>query len=244
MANINQRWHKAVLTGCPHGNFACPVAQDNVMAIVEDFRPDVRVCLGDLLDLAALRSGAHGTADEHASLEDDYNSGVEWLRRYRPTHRCHGNHDHRIYKLLNDRRAVLSRLAQLVVADIEAVDAENHTEVRPYHMRRGWFQFGDTLAGHGWMYNEQALRDHAETFGKCVIAHLHVPHMSSGRTLKPTPAWCVGTLADPDRLDYAQTRRNTLRWAHGLVQLEYTETQCEVRLITATCNHGEPETWA
>lgn len=215
------------------------------MAIVEDFQPHERVCLGDLHDYAALRSGSSGTADEYSSLTDDFHAGVNWLRRFRPTKRCHGNHDHRIYKLLNDPRAKLATLAQWVVRDIAAVDEENGTEVKPYlPMRRNVFRFGDHFAGHGWMYSEQALRDHAETFGNIIIAHLHVPGMAYGRTLHTSRATCVGTMADPDRLDYAQTRRNTLRWAHGVVQLEYTDDQCEVRLITATCNHGEPEHWS
>jgi hypothetical protein len=214
------------------------------MAIVEDFDPHERVCLGDLHDYAALRSGASGTADEFSDLELDFDAGIQWLRRYRPTKRVHGNHDHRIYKLLNDPRAKLALLAKAVTLSIQEVDDENETDVKPYHMRRGWFQFGDLLAGHGWMFNEHAVRDHAETFGKCVIAHLHVPSMVYGRTAKPTPAWCVGTMADPDRLDYAQTRRNTLRWAHGVVLVEYTDTHAEVQLITATCNHGAPEIWS
>lgn len=247
MFNINQKWTKAVLTSCPHGNHACTVAQDNVMAIVEDRKPDERICLGDLDDFAALRAGATGTSDEYSNLEEDYKSARQWQLRYRPTKRCDGNHDVRIRKLLNDPRGRLSMLAKLVVNGIDEVDRENHTEVKPYHQKKGWFLLGDVKAGHGWMYNEQAIRDHAETYGegryKVIHGHLHVPGMAYGRTANAQPAYCVGLLGDPDKFDYAHTRRNWLRWAHGIAIVEYTDTQSRVELITARCNHGEPEVW-
>jgi hypothetical protein len=240
---INQQWKKALAVGCLHSAYACPVAMDNVMALVEDLKPDERVDLGDLHDFAALRKGASG-GDELTDLTADYDLGIRWLKRFRPTKRCHGNHDHRMYKLLNDPRGKLALLAKMVVDGIRSVDEENGTEVKPYHQRRGWFQFGDTLGGHGYMAGAHGMRDHAETFGNCVIAHLHVAGSAAGRTRNRARCYCVGTMVDPDNAEYAVNFRNWNAWQHGAAEIEYTDTQSHVRLYTAFCNHGGPEVWA
>lgn len=138
-------------------------------------------------------------------------------------------------------------LAKMVVNGIDEIDRENHTEVKPYHPKRNWFNFGDSIAGHGWMFNEQATRDHVETFSegkyKVIHAHTHVPCMAYGRQSNALPGYCVGMIGDPDKFDYAITRRNWLRWSHGAIKIEYTDTQSRIELITARCNHGEPEVW-
>lgn len=245
MANIIQNWRRFTATSCLHSTHACTVALDNAMAFVEDYEPHDRIDLGDLHDFAALRTGAAGTNDESESLIEDFDAGISWLRRYRPNKRCLGNHDHRMYKAQYDRRAALSHYSRMVVNAIAEVDRENEAEVLPYFpMRKNWFILGGTYFGHGFMFNENAVRDHAEMVGApVVIGHLHVPQMVAGRTFKSTPSYCVGTLSDPDHHDYAMTRRNTLRWAHGLVYGEYSDKTCHVNLLTAECQHGAPEDW-
>ena len=230
--------------GCVHSSLACPTAQDAVLGFVESYKPDVRIDLGDVHDFTAFRAGAAGTRDESASVDLDYDAGVDWLRRYRPTHRTLGNHDNRLYRFLDHRSAIIARCAREIVEDLRKVDEENGTEVRPYHMKRGWFRFGDTNFGHGWMYNMHAVRDHVESFGKCVIAHLHVPQHHPGRRVDDNAqGWCVGTLIDPDKAEYAHANRNWLTWAHGFVWGEYTDDYTVVRLERATCAHGGPELW-
>lgn len=242
MANVNPHRRKALMVGCVHSAHACEVAMDNVMALVEDINPDERVDLGDVHDFAALRKGATG-GDELTDLTLDYDIGIQWLKRFRPTKRCRGNHDERMYRLLGDPRGKLGLLAKMVVRGIEEVDESNGTEVKPWHQRRGWFQFGNLLGGHGYMAGMQAMRDHAETYGNCVIAHLHVAGMAAGRTLKPSNCTCVGALIDPDKAEYALSFRNWNAWRHGAALVEYTDTDAHVQLFTATCNHGGPEIW-
>jgi hypothetical protein len=244
VANINSHWRKIMGAGCNHSVFACQQAQDAVLGFRERYKPDVCIDLGDVHDFTAFRSGAKGTKDESANVELDYQAGVEWLRRYHPTHRCNGNHDHRIYKLLDSNNAIVAHAAGKVAEDIRRVDAENGTVVRPYKRRENWFEFGGTLWGHGFMYNMQALRDHAEHFGQCVIAHLHTPGEARGRRLDRPAAWCVGTLADPSRLEYADMRRNTDTWAHGFIWGEFNDSSIVLRLERQECSCGNgQEEW-
>jgi len=41
------------------------------------------------------------------------------------------------------------------------------------------------------MYNEQAIKHHAETYGQCVIAHLHRVGWERARTLDGASGYCV-----------------------------------------------------
>jgi hypothetical protein len=240
---IVSKWTKFVAAGCSHSTFACPRATDALIGFCERYKPEVRIDLGDVHDFTAFRAGAKGTKDESASIADDFNAGVAWLKRYRPTHRTLGNHDHRIFKLIDHPNAIVAHCAGKVIEDLRQVDEANGTIVRPYHMKNGWFTFGDTKFGHGWMYNMQAVRDHAETFGKCVIAHLHVPQEARGRRDDDPISWCVGTLGDPEKFTYAHANRNWLSWAHGFVWGEFNEEHCVVRLERQTCGHGGHENW-
>jgi hypothetical protein len=236
-------YKRFIAAGCVHSTYACQQAQDAVMGFRERYKPHVAIDLGDVHDFTAFRSGAKGTPDESASIELDYGAGVDWLKRYRPTHRVNGNHDHRIYKLLDHPNAIVAHCAAKVIEDIRQVDEKNKTSVKPYHMKDGWWEFGDTKFGHGWMYNMQAVRDHAETFGKCVIAHLHTPQESRGRRDDSPIGWCVGTLGDPNKFTYAHSNRNWLSWAHGFVWGEFNDKNCIVRLERTECTHGEAEEW-
>lgn len=230
--------------GCVHSVYACPEAQKAILRFRDLWKPHTVVDLGDVHDFTAFRSGAKGTPDEMADIGLDFSAGVDWLKRYRPTHRCNGNHDNRIYKLCNDPRAIVAHCATLVAESLRQIDEKNKTLVKPYTpTRENWHIFGGTKFLHGVMYSEQALRDHAERHGNCVIAHLHTPGMARGRRDEHPTAWCVGTTADPDKLEYAVLRRAWDKWAHGLVQFEYNDRECKVWLTTQNCNHGGPEEW-
>jgi hypothetical protein len=231
--------------GCYHSVYACPQAHAAVLGFRDRYKPEVVIDLGDVHDFAALRAGAGGTPDEVAPLDVDYDAGVAWLRDYRPTHRCHGNHDHRAYKLADHPRAIVKQAARSLIESIRQVDEANGTIVVPYKRRGNWITFGDTKFGHGFMFNAHAIRDHAEHFGKCVIAHLHTPGEARGRRFDQPTAWCVGTLADPELLEYADQRRNTDTWAHGFVWGEFSETQCVIRLERQACynSRGAMEEW-
>jgi hypothetical protein len=64
---------------------------------------------------------------------------------------------------------VIDRLGLLC---LEKIAKELKARLYPYHIR-SFYELGGTKFLHGYMYNVQAIRDHAETYGQCVIAHLH-----------------------------------------------------------------------
>jgi hypothetical protein len=242
LANIGTKWRKFIAVGCVHGELACKEAQRAVLQFAERWKPETRIDLGDVMDFAAFRGGAKGTSDESRNVAVDFSAGADWLTRFRPTHRCFGNHDDRIAKLTASPNAIVAHCAGKVLEDLRRIDEQNKTIVRQYEPDQ-YFEFGDTKFLHGFYFNEQAIRDHAEAYGRVVIAHLHTPGEAWGRRLDHPTGWCVGTLGEVRRFDYAKTRRATLRWGHGLVFGEYSDKHCAVFLARQECNGGAAEDW-
>ena len=241
MANINSRWVKYIASGCSHGHLEDRTAVDAVLGFVDRWKPSVRIHLGDFVDNSAFRSGAPGTKDEAASLTEDMEAGVRLLLDYRATHILNGNHEDRLWNNMFHPSAIRARAAQALVEDIRnAVKKLRAKHIEAYDITdsRAMFRFGDTTFLHGYMFNENGVRDHAEHFGRCVIAHLHTPGEANGRRSDHATATCVGTLADVRKLNYAKNRRSTARWGAGFVWGEFNDRECVVWLAKRN-QHGE-----
>jgi hypothetical protein len=150
------------------------------------------------------------------------------ILEYRPTHLILGNHDIRIFKQAESHNAIVALAAgQARNAFLTAVNkAKVKVFVDSYDIRTARFMLGDTKCVHGWMYGENAVRDHAEHFGKVLFAHLHTAGIARGRRDDSAKGACVGTLANVGLMDYANTRRSTARWSHGLIWGEHSDKEC------------------
>ena len=228
--------------GCSHGHLADPAAIKAVLKFRKAFKPHSVVHLGDFLDMTAFRTGAGGTRDESVSIVDDLRYGIEFLHALEPTDLLIGNHEARLWKLMDHPNAIVARAANSVIEEIRQTTTKLHCRlVDHYDISKSWIQLGDTKLLHGMMYNENGLRDHAEHFGKCIIAHLHVAGMASGRRIDHPVAWCCGTLASVPAMAYANTRRATARWSAGIVYGEFNDSQCHINLTQ--CPQNEAASW-
>ncbi len=229
-----RKWRRTVSVGCSHGDLADVSRQDEVIAFCQRFKPEIKFELGDVIDTAAFRSGARGTKDEATAIEPDKLAAAEWLRRYEPTHLSWGNHDWRLVQWQGHPNAIVSYAAATVWERLQVVVRELHTKTVPYHIQNGWFDMGGVFFGHGFMYSENALRDHSEMLGgRVVMAHIHRPEMAQGRIRPESSSFCVGTLANLDKLDYADRNRSKNRWGAGLVMGEMCETESNLWLVSA-----------
>lgn len=197
-----------------------------------DFKPDLRVHLGDFLDTTAWRSGAHNNPDEGSDIASDFTAGASFLRRFRPNLVFLGNHDHRPFKFLEHPAAIVRAAAEGCVRDItNLITVELGAEMVPYHILSGWRLIGGTAFGHGYMYNENAARDHAEMLGRGVVmAHIHTLSVQPGRCLGAPSGISAGLMADIPKLEYASTRRSTARWLNGWVYGEYSDSDIQTFL--------------
>jgi hypothetical protein len=229
---VTRSWKKIMAVGCSHGLYQSDQAVAAALKFRQEWRPHTMVHLGDFIDTACLRSGADGHHDEGVSLDRDFRAAGDLLQALEPTLVFVGNHEDRIYGYVEHPRARLAYMAHKCVEDVRTMIRKVKAEfVEEYDIVRGWRKIGDTLFGHGFMYNDNALRDHAETFGKCCIAHIHTPGQANGRTLDRPTATCVGMLADEDKLSYARRRRGLLKWNNGWVFGEYCATETVLWVI-------------
>lgn len=237
MANISKGFKRFMAVGCSHGHLADPKALQTVLEFQRRFKPHRRIHLGDFTDQAAFRSGAQGTKDETVSIADDLTHGLNFLKAFRPTDILNGNHEIRLWKLADHHNQIISQAASSVITEIrEAAGKLKARYVEDYDITRSWITLGDTKFLHGFMYGENAIRDHAEHFGKCVHAHLHQVGDVAGRRSDKARAYCVGTLTNVALMGYALTRRSTARWSHGFAYGEYSETECHVWLSQGMAN--------
>lgn len=233
-----------MVTGCPHSIYLCREYRRNVLKFKREFGQCTNVLAGDLIDTACLRSGARGTKDEAEPLEHDLRSGFDWLRDLSPNKWTLGNHDIRPYELMTHPSAIISELSKRLVNEMRTTAKSVGCQmIEGYDIETSWIQLGNIDIGHGWMYNESAVRDHIEMRrGKnVIIAHLHRPQYVPGRVVGAPQGICVGLGADPRKMGYARRRRATLTWAHGIAYGEYCDDASTMNLISWKCEHGERE---
>lgn len=237
MANINSHWKRLMSLGCTHGHLGDPELLDSAIEFKELWKPHSTVHHGDAWDTAPFRSGAHGTPDEGVSIASDHGAGLDFIGRLRPDWLLNGNHDIRLWKNANHHNAIIADCAQGLIADIrKLVKSIRCKHIESYDIRKSFIQISDLTLFHGWMYGEQALRDHAEHFGRSIMAHLHVPGTTFGRRVDRPQIWCVGTLGDIEKMEYANARRATARWGAAIVVGEYNDKESRICLINADAN--------
>lgn len=231
-------WRRVMAVGCSHGEFVHPVIRAQVLEFKRRFKPHYRFDLGDLMDTACFRSGAAGTKDESHSSRDDKAAALKWIAEYEPTHLAWGNHEWRLYELSTHPKAIVRDLADEMWGQLEAAAAKVKAKTVPYDIEDGWHYLGGMAWGHGFMYNQFAVRDHAEMLGcPVVMGHLHAPHQVEGRTIKDTCSYCVGAMADDRNLTYGRRRRNSVIHGHGIVYGEVSEDKAHLHLLRSQNNN-------
>ncbi len=228
---ITKGWKKWMAVSCSHGDHIDPEARDAVLAFKERFKPDTTIHLGDFIDMAAARSGAMNdpnASDRAASVADDLAAGVDFLQELRPNHILYGNHEDRLFRLANSPNALAAHASTLVIQEIEKTAKNLKARLYPYDMQSHPI-IGGTRFIHGFMYNVASIRDHAETFGNCVMGHIHRVGIEQARTLNGATGYAVGMLMRFNA-DYAKTKRQTLSWSQGFGYGYYSDTHITVNL--------------
>ena len=236
------KWRRVMAVGCGHGEHGHPLIRKQVLEFRKRYKPEIRFELGDIADTTCFRGGAAGTKDEAASPNDDMQSALRWLRAYEPTHIAWGNHDWRLYDMMDHPEGIIRDYAKQLWGRFTDEAARLKAKTVPYDIEDGWHYLGGRAWGHGYMFNVNALRDHAFMVGcPVVMAHLHTPDRfgkKEGRTIKDRPSFCVGAMADDRKLKYGRRRRNSLTHGHGIVYGEVSETDSRLWLIQS--ENGKP----
>jgi len=167
-------------------------------------------------------------ADHAADVAGDLMAGIEFLHELEPNQILCGNHEARLWKFSKSPNALLAYAANLTIQKIEETAKKLRAPITPYGIRN-YVELGGTKFVHGSMFNVSAIRDHAETYGNVVMAHLHRVGWERARNIDGASGYCVGMLANFD-MPYASERRATLAWSQGFAWGHYCDTALTVNL--------------
>ena len=236
MTAITRRWVPILAVGCSHGHLIDHHAAANVLRFKSRYKPKIVVHLGDAFDFAALRSGAVGNehdADNAVDIGADVTDGLEFLEALAPTHYCYGNHEDRL-NTFAEHWSARSRLTGTTLKERIRKGLPSKTVLLDRWDQTAWFTFGGVRFGHGAYFGSNFLRQSADAFGNCVVAHAHHPGIATGGRLDHPRALSVGCLRTIQSAGYAKARRATLAWGHGFVWGEVCEDDAALWL------HAEP----
>lgn len=234
MANIGRRWKRILAIGCSHGHLINQRIEKQVLAFREAYDPHEVVHLGDVIDTAAFRQGARGTADQGAPILPDKAAALGFIERLRPTRITWGNHDHRLVKLQSHPEEIVRYCAGGLWNDLQKTARAVGAKTYPYHYRDNICKIGGVHYMHGISHAKNATEIHAKYCGGRVVhAHTHRAGMYTPEGLDDMTSFSAGMLADANLLTYAHERLATGAWRHGMVFGEFCETESVLWLVSS-----------
>jgi hypothetical protein len=211
---------KFVFASDTHGDMACQESLAALYAYCADFKPDIRIAGGDHFDMRSLRKGAMNDTEGSESLTEDVESGIEFLRKFRPTYYLKGNHEYRLSAMA---RGHPTGFVRDYCADLEArIDREARKagvkRILPYHGKRGLLRVGPISAHHGIGSNLTKLGMHyAEEGGLFMCGHGHTGHQVNLPKHGGGAAYMSPCLCRIDDMEYAANYLGTARWNNGFI---------------------------
>lgn len=211
---------KFVACGDNHGDRQDPEAVAALLEYCRQFKPDVRIHLGDCLDLRSLRSQAKDK-EANESLKEDLEVGMKFLRDFSPDVWLWGNHEARLDHTIagsgdakevdycQDIKSELLRQARKIGC----------LKVLPYHAELGVFELGSVAFAHGYAHGKNAVElqgNHYSTRGGgFVCGHIHRLEMVSLQKWQGGAAYSAGCLCKKEEMTYSAHRLGTAKWGSG-----------------------------
>jgi hypothetical protein len=212
--NTLTRW---IFVSDTHGDREDPAAMEAMYEFLNWWKPTVRIAGGDHGDFRSLREKASEN-ERQESCEEDVAAMCRFFERYRPTVWTKGNHDDRVYRVIDDPRTkgTLRDACRAFARRIESSLPESCIRL-PYALRRGAHRMGQMHFTHGYAHGKSAALDMVRTFGTSVVfGDLHRCEETPADDINGSIGMCAGCLCQLD-MDYAKNTRGALRWSHGFV---------------------------
>jgi len=209
-----------VIAADNHGDMIDPVTEKALFNFMKDFKPTIRIHLGDNFDFRNLRKGA--SDDEKAqSLKDDWNSGEDFVRRFYDGGKhnvfLRGNHDERLFDLANTTIGVMRDYAHDNIERFNSIFSKAKADVLPYDSRHGVYELGNIKCIHGYFAGKTAVQRHAAVYGNCVFGHIHsIDSCAVERHDEPGESRSIGALCKVD-MEYNKKMPSHLRHNNGWV---------------------------
>lgn len=226
---VVRRWKRFFGVSCSHAEHINRRAWDKAMEIKRDLAPEFTFHLGDFMDTTAFRSGAAGTPDERKSPRTDFESGIFHIQMMEPNLVLCGNHEARLWSHLYSSSAIVADLAHQLITDTKAAVKAVGAEFVEYNGQFQGIMMGPALLTHGTIFNVNAARDMAETYGGgdvryVVFGHTHTVSVGMARAAHGCMGINIGCMTDRRDMPYAQNRRQTWAWVNACITGEYCDT--------------------
>jgi len=220
-----------------HGDQQSKPACEVFFKFMKDWKPEIRVMGGDLFDFRPLRRKA-SEDEKRESMREDFEAGMGFLKRMRPTTYLLGNHDVRLFQLAESDNGVMSDYAYEGVKDIETVCDSMKCRILPYHKRKGVLDIGKLRVIHGFHCGVYAARQAAMVYGSVLFGHVHTIDLYSLPGFERRVARACGCLCTLD-MEYSSTNPSTLRQANGFAYGVVNKRTGMWHAWVAECINGE-----
>ncbi len=220
------RWKRIIIVSDNHGDMICPDAKKKLFEYIESFSPNLRVHLGDFMNLDALRVGASND-ERMCSMRDDIAEGIKFLEEFKPDVLTEGNHDWRLTKNLMAKDPILREWCEDRMKEIHASTKKIGTNVYGWGVKRGVYEIAGQKMLHGYANGAMsATRTTGAKFGACVHGHNHSGDIvwldtydHHGRFAQSCPSLC-----DNDKMSYQLGQTSSFKhitgWAMGIADTE------------------------
>lgn len=227
-----------VIVSDSHGDMIDPLMESKFFAWLADWQPELRIHAGDLFDFRAIRNGA--SQEERAeSMQKDYEAGMSFAKRLfaggQEKYQLWGNHDARMWDLLEKADGPLRDLAESRVSEIESRMRAMKVKCLPYDARLGVLRIGKMQVLHGYKSGINATRQHATIYGNCIHGHDHAQGVVPVENLDgPSLAMGTGCMCVID-MPYNSRQCNKLRhqqgWVYGIINPDGTYQAFQAKRI-------------
>lgn len=204
----DERW---ISVSDNHGNHADPAACGVMFAFLKQWNPTVRIHIGDCFNFAALRKNA-SDFEKREKMSDDVDAGISFLDKFKPTHIAWGNHDQRLWDILETDDGPAIDHANSIISKIEEVT--HKAKCVPYCKRKGVIQYGDHRFIHGYHSGIYAASHAALAYGNVIMGHVHTTLAASVPRFEGATGYAQGALCKLEQ-KYNRAHANTLRQNHG-----------------------------
>lgn len=229
--------HRFVAVGDTHGDKIDRRAEAAFFDFVKGYKPSIRIHVGDAFDFRWLRKSA-GDAERWADVQADFDAGIDFIAKFRPTHLLWGNHDDRLRRLVEEGNGAMRALGAMWHEEIQdalasALGGQRCVQL-PYCKRKGILRLGKLAFAHGYGHGIHTLRAHAMTYGNIIIGHIHSVAEADTNRHDGARGWSAGYLCDLD-MDYTRASMGTLRqshgWAYGTIDDATGDFTCRVNRL-------------
>ncbi len=196
-----------------HGIEQDPAANKVLFDFMKLWKPDIRICNGDLWDFAALRKKA-SEEERRTSLREDYYAGLSWFEQFDPHFFNQGNHCVRLWDLQAANCGPMSDLATICINEFDGIRKKMKCKMLPYDRRGGILEIGKLRVLHGFYCGVNAARRSAQVWGSCVVGHGHSIQLAAIEGPENRVGRMIGCLCNLD-MPFQRANPASLLHRHG-----------------------------